>query len=80
MLFNELETTALSERENLDDAAQWFQERLPPSATLIVKRGPEGAVAWRSAERIVCPAQPVQVIDTIGAGCVTSSDAPMSNM
>ena len=29
---------------------------------------PEGAVAWRSAERIVCPAQPVQVIDTIGAG------------
>ncbi len=68
MLFNERETIVLAGVENPDDATRWFQEYLPSGATLVVKRGPERAVAWRSAERIVCPAQPLQVIDTIGAG------------
>jgi len=68
VLFNELETTALCGLENLDDAARWFLQRLPPDATLVVKRGPAGAAAWRNAEHIDCPAEPVRVIDTIGAG------------
>ena len=70
VLLNELETTALSGLENIDDAAHWFLERLPPGATLVVKRGPEGAVAWRSDEHTLCPAEPVHVVDTIGAGDV----------
>jgi sugar/nucleoside kinase (ribokinase family) len=37
-------------------------------ATLVVKRGPNGAWAWRGTERITCPAPTVEVIDTIGAG------------
>jgi sugar/nucleoside kinase (ribokinase family) len=68
VLFNELETTALSKLEKIDEAARWFMERLPPGATLVVKRGAAGAVAWRRDERVGCPAEPVRVIDTIGAG------------
>ena len=63
-----METIALCGLENLDDAAHWFLQRLPPDATLVVKRGADGAAAWRNTEHVICPAEPVRVIDTIGAG------------
>jgi sugar/nucleoside kinase (ribokinase family) len=68
VLFNEVETTGLAGLEDLDDAAQWFRAHLPSDATLVTKCGVEGAIAWQGDERVVCPAQQVQVIDTIGAG------------
>jgi sugar/nucleoside kinase (ribokinase family) len=68
VLFNEVETTAMAGCESLDSAMQWFYERLPSDATLVVKRGPNGAWAWRRTERVTCPAPTVEVIDTIGAG------------
>jgi hypothetical protein len=70
VLFNELETAALAGIENPDAAARWFLDRLPPDATLVVKRGAEGVIARRNAECIVCHARAVKVIDTIGAGDV----------
>jgi sugar/nucleoside kinase (ribokinase family) len=47
---------------------RWFHERLPSDATLVVKRGRNGARAWRRTERITCLAPTVEVVDTIGAG------------
>ena len=68
VLFNEVETTGLAGLEHLDDAAQWFRSHLPSDASLIVKCGVEGAIAWHGEERVACPAKEVEVIDTIGAG------------
>ena len=68
VLFNDLEATALAGRESLDGAVEWFRARLRPSAALVVKRGAEGAAAWRGAQRVTCPALAVKVIDAIGAG------------
>jgi sugar/nucleoside kinase (ribokinase family) len=68
VLFNEVETTGLAGLDDLDDAAKWFRAHLPSNATLVTKCGAEGAVAWQGEGRVVCPAQGVQVIDTIGAG------------
>ena len=41
---------------------------LPSASTLVVKRGPKGAVAWRNGEEIRVAAPNVEVIDTVGAG------------
>jgi len=68
VLFNELEATALAGYKDAGAAARWFGQRLPPGGTLVVKRGPGGATAWRRDEHVDCPAEPVRVIDTIGAG------------
>ncbi len=68
VLFNEVEATAMAGCASLDSAMQWFHDRLPTDATLVVKRGPNGAWAWRGTERVTCPAPTVEVIDTIGAG------------
>jgi sugar/nucleoside kinase (ribokinase family) len=67
-LFNEVETMALAGIENLDNAMQWFCERLPSDASLVVKRGPKGATAWHHGQHLTCPAPTVKVMDTIGAG------------
>src|SRR5690606_7475573 len=41
---------------------------LRPTATLIVKRGPEGAQAFRAGETFCVGAPRIDVIDTVGAG------------
>jgi len=70
VLFNELETLALSGASDLDRAAAWFRTRTHPRASLVVKCGAEGARAWRNGEWAHCPAPSVQVVDTVGAGDV----------
>jgi sugar/nucleoside kinase (ribokinase family) len=70
VLLNEIETCALAGTDDLDRAATWFLAQLPASATLVVKRGADGARAWRGEEQIAQPAPAVEVIDTVGAGDV----------
>ena len=70
VLLNEIETCALAGTNDLDRAATWLLARLPAGATLVVKRGADGACAWRGDERIAQPAPAVEVIDTVGAGDV----------
>ncbi len=68
VLFNDLETMSMAGRESLDGAVEWFRAHLRPTASLVVKRGAEGAAAWRGDERVDCPVLAVEVIDTIGVG------------
>jgi sugar/nucleoside kinase (ribokinase family) len=70
VLLNEIETCALARTNDLDRAARWLLARLPAGATLVVKRGSDGARAWRGEEQVAHLAPAVDVIDTVGAGDV----------
>jgi sugar/nucleoside kinase (ribokinase family) len=72
---NEREAEAISGRADLDDAAAWFAERLPPDGQVVLKQGARGAkVAVCRDGRVVsqCVARPEplthRVVDTVGAG------------
>ncbi|PNY79647.1 carbohydrate kinase family protein [Deinococcus koreensis] len=67
LLVNAAEAQGLSGRTG-DEAADWLRGQLPLTATLVIKRGPDGAVAWRETEHGQVSAPPVRVVDTIGAG------------
>ena len=71
-LLNEVEARGLSGEEDLTAAAARLLERLPPGGVLVVKRGADGADAWRqsagSLEQAHADAPSVQVADTVGAG------------
>ena len=41
---------------------------MKPSATLVMKRGADGASAWSADKSIDIPAPVVNVVDTTGAG------------
>lgn len=63
---NEDEALQLTGRTRLDEA---LAELAPKVPTLVVTRGPEGAIAIEGGERIAIPAAPVRdVVDTTGAG------------
>jgi 2-dehydro-3-deoxygluconokinase len=49
-----------------DPNALW--ERFPGCGVIIVKMGPKGSVVMTPTERILTPACPVEVKDTVGAG------------
>lgn len=70
-LFNEVETTTLTGLADPADAARALKTHMPDDAIVVVKRGPNGALALGSTGDIVSVAAPsVKVIDTIGAGDV----------
>ncbi|MGF6176415.1 PfkB family carbohydrate kinase [Ensifer sp. 4252] len=70
-LFNEVETTTLTGLADAADAAHALKTHMPTDAIVIVKRGPNGALALGPNGDIVSVAAPlVKVIDTIGAGDV----------
>jgi sugar/nucleoside kinase (ribokinase family) len=62
---NAREATKIARRTDLDSALDWFAERVP---TLVVKLGPQGAVACRDGRRVRAPALPVDAVDPVGAG------------
>jgi sugar/nucleoside kinase (ribokinase family) len=62
---NEEEAELLSERTDLDGAMDYFAERVP---TVVVKLGPEGAIARKGDETVRGDAFEFEVIDTTGAG------------
>lgn len=70
-LFNEVETTTLTGLADAAEAARALKTHMPEDAIVVVKRGPNGALALGPTGDIVSVAAPtVRVIDTIGAGDV----------
>ena len=63
-LLNEEEIAALTEGTGIDELANL----MPMGATLVVKRGPSGAMGISDGEKRIVPAPQVEVIDTVGAG------------
>lgn len=70
-LFNEVETTRLTHTLDPVEAAHKLKELMPVGATVIMKRGHEGALAVGPDDQLVSAVAPlVAVADTIGAGDV----------
>ncbi|RUW82000.1 PfkB family carbohydrate kinase [Mesorhizobium sp. M1E.F.Ca.ET.063.01.1.1] len=70
-LFNEVETTTLAGLASPADAARKIRDGMRKGATVVVKRGPDGAIAiGADGQLIEVPAPRVKVVDTIGAGDV----------
>ncbi|RKF19004.1 adenosine kinase [Altericroceibacterium spongiae] len=63
---NHLELAALTDKEDFEEGIAALAPRVP---TLVVTRGPEGAVVVRGEERAEVSAEPIEeVVDTTGAG------------
>ena len=63
---NEDEALQLTGRTDLDASLDELNAKVP---TLVITKGPEGAIGIEGGERITIPAAPVrQVVDTTGAG------------
>ena len=70
-LFNEVETTRLASSVEPAEAAHKLKALMPKHAIVVVKRGPDGALAVGSDDKLVSVNAPlVPVADTIGAGDV----------
>ena len=70
-LFNEVETTTLAGLANPAEAARKIRRGMKGEATVVVKRGPDGAIAIGADGGLIeVPAPRVTVVDTIGAGDV----------
>lgn len=69
-LFNEVETTSITGRDDVRDAARAMLDLMPKGAIAVVKRGPHGALAASDAGLVEVAAPKIKVIDTIGAGDV----------
>lgn len=65
LLPNEREVCKIAGRDNVEAAIQKLSEHVP---LVVVKLGPNGAMAVRGKERVVAPAKEVTAIDTVGAG------------
>jgi len=70
ILLNEIETAGLSGKRDIVPAARWMLVHVRPGATVVIKRGPLGALAWQRDERADAGAPRVKVVDTTGAGDV----------
>jgi sugar/nucleoside kinase (ribokinase family) len=68
VLLNDIESQALSRRDDAESAARWLLRKSKPKAANVVKQGPAGAFAWRCQQRAHARAPRVKVIDAIGAG------------
>ncbi|KQZ80814.1 carbohydrate kinase [Mesorhizobium sp. Root157] len=70
-LFNEIETTTLAGIGDPVEAAREIRSAMIEGATVVVKRGPQGAQAVGSDGKLFSTSAPaVDVVDTIGAGDV----------
>ncbi|MBB4569403.1 PfkB family carbohydrate kinase [Rhizobium leucaenae] len=70
-LLNEVEATTLAGLDDPVDAARHLRSHMPEGAIVVVKRGPDGAIAVDTAGTLVAATAPqVKVVDTIGAGDV----------
>lgn len=71
VLLNEVEATTLSGLDDPEHAASALHALMPPGAVMVVKLGPQGALAIDASGAVHRTAAPkVDVIDTIGAGDV----------
>ncbi|PBC10563.1 PfkB family carbohydrate kinase [Mesorhizobium sp. WSM3859] len=70
-LFNEVETTTLAGLASPVAAARKIRDGMKDGAIVVVKRGPDGAIAVGADGGLIeVPAPRVTVVDTIGAGDV----------
>jgi sugar/nucleoside kinase (ribokinase family) len=70
-LLNEVESTTLAGIDDPVAAAHDIRSHMPDGAIVVVKRGPDGAVAIGADSAVVAVSAPqVAVVDTIGAGDV----------
>ncbi|NNG71790.1 carbohydrate kinase family protein [Rhizobium laguerreae] len=70
-LLNEVESTTLAGIDDPIEAARHIRSHMPEGAIIVVKRGPDGALAIGPDSLLVSVAAPaVEVVDTIGAGDV----------
>lgn len=70
-LLNEVEATTLAGLNNPDEAATALWSSMPKGAIVVVKCGPDGAIAIGPDGKQASAAAPaVKVVDTIGAGDV----------
>ncbi|MBX5192967.1 carbohydrate kinase family protein [Rhizobium sp. NZLR3b] len=70
-LLNEIEATTLAGIVDPIEAARHIRLHMPQDAIVVVKRGPDGAIAIGSEGVLVSVGAPVvEVVDTIGAGDV----------
>jgi sugar/nucleoside kinase (ribokinase family) len=70
LLVNEVEALALSKADAVAKAAARIRRMIRSDATLVIKCGPDGAVAWRADDTAKAAAAPIVVADSIGAGDV----------
>jgi sugar/nucleoside kinase (ribokinase family) len=72
VLVNELEARSLAQMpsEPVRKVAGSLQKTMPPNANLVIKRGPNGALAQCGNICVEVVAPSVKVVDTIGAGDV----------
>ena len=70
LLVNEAEALGFSAAPELTAAVAVLRSMLPAEAALVIKRGGQGASAWRGEETISAAARPIEVADSIGAGDV----------
>lgn len=68
LLLNEVETLGLADDITLDAAAHRLLSQMADGAFCVAKCGPEGARLWSAALTLHQHAEPVDVVDTIGAG------------
>ncbi|MBN1149085.1 MAG: carbohydrate kinase family protein [Anaerolineales bacterium] len=62
---NAAEALAISGAEDVEMACAWLSRR---ARRVAVKLGAQGALAQQGDQRVRCPALPVDVMDTVGAG------------
>lgn len=68
LLLNEVETLGLAGAQTLDAAAQKLLAQMAENAFCVAKCGPDGARLWSADQALHQHAEPVEVVDTIGAG------------
>ncbi len=74
LLMNEVEITSLSGLDDPVKAAQKIRKLMPEDAIVVVKCGPDGALAIGADGKLCRAGAPaVKVVDTIGAGDVFNS-------
>lgn len=68
LLLNEVETLGLANGASVDQSAVQLAARLSGRGGCVVKSGADGARLWSATGTLHVAAQPVTVVDTIGAG------------
>jgi ribokinase len=68
VLLNEIELASLAKQSDFRAALRFVGERLRPGATLVVKKGAQGAIGFQNGLTVTADAVPSVVFDTIGAG------------
>ena len=62
---NESEACKIAKVDRLEAAVELLSRKVP---VLVVKRGAQGAVAWRGSEKFTAASEPVTAVDSVGAG------------